>query len=131
MNKKQSSPAPLAESPSVEELVDGTVARKGKRNWRGPRNSTVGSRPKPSKRSIPRPDLRVESNGGVTIFGDGNNGKYLDGEIPERDRHYATASTYTDVIVYHVGNVYNRARNGSGRRASRNPNRGSRGDGRT
>ena len=81
------------------------VAGQRKRNLRGPRDTALGSGPKSSKRSVPRADLRVESNGGVTIFGDGNNGKYLDGEIPESDRHYATSSTYTDVIVYHVGNI--------------------------
>src|ERR1035438_9941113 len=102
------------------------VAGQRKRNLRGPRDTALGSGPKSSKRSVPRADLRVESNGGVTIFGDGNNGKYLDGEIPESDRHYATSSTYTDVIVYHVGNIDQTASNGSRRRNSGNPNGGSR-----
>jgi len=130
VNKKRSSPASLAKTPSVEQLIDGEVALQGKRRVRRPRNAASRSGPNPGKRSIPRPDLRVESNGGVTIFGDGNNGKYLNGEIPDSDRHYAAPSTYTDVIVYHVGNVGDHSGDSMGGAATGNPNRSSRRNGR-
>ena len=102
VNKKKSRPTVLPDTPPIKKVVNGQRIFVGmadiKANRRRPPDGAISGWPKANKRSIPRPDLRVEPNGGVTIFGRGNNGEYLESDVPDDNRRNASVSSFRDVV---------------------------------
>src|SRR5271166_2406598 len=97
MSKKSSR---LSESPSVKKAVDGRTANvvvSPERKLRRP-SDVVNRGPNLDKASVPWTGLRVERDGGITVFGSEVDCKNLESEIANNNRCNVHVSGFRDVV---------------------------------